>query len=144
MEVGFALRYLKGNFDGRIKALNFLSEVIGRSVEREAVGAGAKSFVRGKEFRAAAVFVGLRNGEHAPLSAGILSFEAHGDVSRGLAEGDVEDVRAEIEQAQRIGVNGVPFFIFANKLAVSGAQSADVLARAMNEAAREGGRVEVA
>ena len=57
-----------------------------------------------------------------------------------LARGeDAEDVRAEIEHAQRIGVSGVPFFIFANRLAVSGAQSSDVLARAMQQARREDG-----
>lgn len=50
---------------------------------------------------------------------------------------DADDVRAEIEQAQRIGVSGVPFFIFANRLAVSGAQSSDVLSRAIDEARRE-------
>ncbi len=54
---------------------------------------------------------------------------------------DLEDVRAEIEHAQRVGVSGVPFFIFANRLAVSGAQSSEVLARAMAEARNESGRV---
>ncbi len=63
---------------------------------------------------------------------------------RFAEEGDVAEVRAEIERAHQVGVNGVPFFIFANKFAVSGAQSADVLARAMKEARSEPGRVEVA
>jgi predicted DsbA family dithiol-disulfide isomerase len=67
------------------------------------------------------------------------------DVKRRFAdEGDVAEVQAEIERARQIGVNGVPFFIFANKFAISGAQSAEVLARAMKEAAAEGGKVEVA
>ena len=92
MEVGFAIRHLKSNFDGRIEALNFLSEVIRRRVEREAIGAGAKSFVLGQQFWAAAILVGLRDGKHAPLSARILPFEAHGYVLSGLAERDVEDV----------------------------------------------------
>ena len=46
------------------------------------------------------------------------------------AEG-VEDVRAEIESAQRGGVEGVPFFIFGSKIAVSGAQSEAVLTQAI-------------
>ena len=46
------------------------------------------------------------------------------------AEG-VEDVRAEIESARRGGVEGVPFFIFGSKIAVSGAQSEAVLTQAI-------------
>jgi predicted DsbA family dithiol-disulfide isomerase len=57
---------------------------------------------------------------------------------------DVAEVRAEIEQAQRIGVSGVPFFIFASKFAVSGAQSVDVLARALAQARGQGGTTAVA
>src|SRR3984885_8749633 len=65
-------------------------------------------------------------------------------VERRLAAGeDVEAVRAEIAEAQEIGVTGVPFFIFASRLAVSGAQSAEVLARAMKSALSGGDRVEV-
>ena len=52
-----------------------------------------------------------------------------------LADGEgAEEVRNEIEQAQRIGVSGVPFFIFASKFAVSGAQSEEVFAQAFAEA----------
>ena len=58
-------------------------------------------------------------------------------VKRRLAtDEDVESVNAEIGEAQRVGVSGVPFFIFANRLAVSGAQSAEVLAQAIQEAAK--------
>ena len=59
-----------------------------------------------------------------------------GDVAARLAsaEGKVE-VEAEIEQARQIGVEGVPFFIFAGRLAVSGAQSEDVFAQAIAQAA---------
>jgi predicted DsbA family dithiol-disulfide isomerase len=44
------------------------------------------------------------------------------------------DVQKEIEAAQKLGVSGVPFFIFASKFAVSGAQSAQVFAEALTEA----------
>ena len=50
------------------------------------------------------------------------------------SERDVEEVRAEIAQAQRIGVTGVPFFIFAGRLGVAGAQEASVLIDAMRQA----------
>lgn len=59
-----------------------------------------------------------------------------GDVAARLASGEgVQEVRDEIEQMRRIGVQGVPYFIFAGRLAVSGAQSEDVLAQAMAQAA---------
>jgi predicted DsbA family dithiol-disulfide isomerase len=45
-----------------------------------------------------------------------------------------EEVGREIEAAQKLGVSGVPFFIFAAKYAVSGAQSHDVLLQAIAEA----------
>ena len=47
---------------------------------------------------------------------------------------DVEFVTREIEMAHQIGVQGVPFFIFAGKLAVSGAEAAEVLADALAQA----------
>ncbi len=43
-------------------------------------------------------------------------------------------VAAEEDAARRIGVQGVPFFIFNRRLAVAGAQPAEVLAAAMREA----------
>jgi predicted DsbA family dithiol-disulfide isomerase len=47
---------------------------------------------------------------------------------------DVEEVRAEIEQAQQLGVTGVPFFIFASRLGVPGAQEVEVLEKAIAQA----------
>ena len=47
---------------------------------------------------------------------------------------DKDAVREEVEMAQKTGVTGVPFFIFAQKLAVSGAQTAEVLRAAIAEA----------
>ena len=55
-----------------------------------------------------------------------------------LASGEgAEAVRQEIGEAQRVGVQGVPFFIFASKYAVSGAQPADQLARAIRQVSAE-------
>jgi predicted DsbA family dithiol-disulfide isomerase len=47
---------------------------------------------------------------------------------------DVESIRSEIAEAGRIGVSGVPFFILAQKLAVSGAQPSEVLMDAIRQA----------
>jgi predicted DsbA family dithiol-disulfide isomerase len=56
-------------------------------------------------------------------------------VERLFADGDdVEAVRAEIAEAQALGVTGVPFFIFASRLAVSGAQGVDALVKAIAQA----------
>ncbi len=56
-------------------------------------------------------------------------------VEKLLAEGaDADLVREEIAQAQAIGVSGVPFFIFAGRLGVPGAQDPSVLVRAMAQA----------
>ncbi len=46
-------------------------------------------------------------------------------------------VLAEDERARALGVSGVPFFVFDQRLAVSGAQEPQVLMRALREAAAE-------
>jgi predicted DsbA family dithiol-disulfide isomerase len=60
-----------------------------------------------------------------------------GEVENLLADGaDTDLVRQEIEQAQAMGVSGVPFFIFGGRLGVPGAQEPSVLRQAMAEARR--------
>lgn len=44
------------------------------------------------------------------------------------------EVITEARQAQRNGISGVPFFIFNNRLALSGAQPPQTMRRAMNQA----------
>jgi predicted DsbA family dithiol-disulfide isomerase len=56
-------------------------------------------------------------------------------IEKLFAEGaDVDLVREEIAEAQAIGVSGVPFFIFAGRLGVPGAQEPSVLRRAIAQA----------
>jgi predicted DsbA family dithiol-disulfide isomerase len=50
---------------------------------------------------------------------------------------DIETIRAEIAKAVQIGVSGVPFFIFAQAFAVSGAQAAERLGTAIERAQAE-------
>lgn len=53
-----------------------------------------------------------------------------GDVTRFLAGSDgIEEVRRESEAASRMGISGVPCFIFEGRYAVSGAQPPDVFER---------------
>lgn len=46
----------------------------------------------------------------------------------------VSDVEDDLKQAAEYGINGVPFFVFDGRLAVSGAQSPDVFAQALKQA----------
>jgi predicted DsbA family dithiol-disulfide isomerase len=49
-----------------------------------------------------------------------------------LASGQfTEEVRRDVEFAQRLGINGVPFFVFDRKYAVSGAQDTEIFLEAL-------------
>jgi predicted DsbA family dithiol-disulfide isomerase len=50
-------------------------------------------------------------------------------------EADAAAVIADLEEAEEIGVNGVPFFVLDRRFAVSGAQPAELLGRALAQAA---------
>jgi len=50
-------------------------------------------------------------------------------------EADAAAVIADLEEAAAIGVNGVPFFVLDHRFAVSGAQPAELLGRALAQAA---------
>ena len=52
------------------------------------------------------------------------------------------DVEADIAQATAFGISGVPFFVLNGKYGISGAQSSDVFASALTEAAASGGESE--
>jgi len=61
-----------------------------------------------------------------------------GEVEKRLADkGDIDIVRQEIEQAQSMGVSGVPFFIFGGRVGVPGAQEPSVLRQAIAQARQE-------
>lgn len=49
----------------------------------------------------------------------------------------VAEVADGLERARALGISGVPFFLFEDKWAVSGAQPAEVLSAALAEVARE-------
>ncbi|WP_112941647.1 MULTISPECIES: DsbA family oxidoreductase [unclassified Rhizobium] len=66
-----------------------------------------------------------KSGLDRAVTASLLS----SDADKGL-------VVEEIESAQKMGVNGVPFFIFDQQYAVSGAQTPDVIAGALRDIAK--------
>lgn len=75
------------------------------------------------EGRESLIAIAGETGMDADLVAELLSGDA-----------DVELVQREIVSAQKIGVTGVPCFIFANSFGVMGAQSPEVLADSIDKA----------
>ncbi len=79
---------------------------------------------------------GLAIGDHEVLVR--LASEAGLDAEevRAVLSSDryAKEVRADEETARELGIRGVPFFVLAGKYAVSGAQPADVLLSALEEA----------
>jgi predicted DsbA family dithiol-disulfide isomerase len=99
---------------------------------RWAASTGAQGSVVDRLFRA--YFVEGRDiGDHTVLLDVAAETGLDGKlVARLLDEGaDIDAVRDEIAQAQAIGVTGVPFFIFAGRLGLPGAQDVSVLKRAI-------------
>lgn len=66
-----------------------------------------------------------------------LAGESGQDAAAALAylhsEEDVEEVRAQAERGQRMGITGVPFFIFNGRYGMGGAQAPEVLLDAMRQ-----------
>lgn len=58
------------------------------------------------------------------------------ELVRTTLEGErfVDEVRSDESQAAAFGIRGVPFFVFANKYGVSGAQPSEVLLRVLERA----------
>lgn len=64
-----------------------------------------------------------------------------GEVDETLAsDAFAREVREDEAAAREVGVQGVPFFVFDGRYAVSGAQPVDVLVEALRMSARENGR----
>ena len=57
---------------------------------------------------------------------------------REVHTGQIDDeVEADLRDARRLGITGVPCFVFNGRYAVSGAQPVDVFIRALDIAAQE-------
>jgi predicted DsbA family dithiol-disulfide isomerase len=79
---------------------------------------------------------GLRIDDPEVLKALAADAGLEGDAAVPTDE-DREAVVTEIETARGIGVNGVPFFVVDRRLALSGAQPAEVIVQALEQAAQE-------
>ncbi len=85
----------------------------------------------------AAYFLQAKNISDNEVLADVAS--AHGfaaEEARALVSDadELKTTRAETEQAHAHGISGVPFFVFDDRLAISGAQPDDVFERAMAQA----------
>ena len=126
-EVGIAFA-----FDKITRAPNTLDA---HRLIRWAASAARQSEMADRLFRA--YFVEGRDiGDRAVLLAIAGDCGLDTEIVRKLLEGgaDVEPVRQEVAEAQKIGVTGVPFFIFDGRLAVPGAQDASILKQAIAQA----------
>lgn len=52
-----------------------------------------------------------------------------------------DEVRADIYEAQQIGVRGVPFFVFNRKQAISGAQDSQTFLQTLENLLQNGGKI---
>ncbi len=81
---------------------------------------------------------GRNVGDHAVLLEIADEVGLDRDVITNLLAGDAdkENVLAEVDAVQKMGVSGVPFFIFDGQYALSGAQTPEVLAGAIRDIAK--------
>ncbi len=104
--------------------------VLHLAAERGLQGAVKERFFRGYMSEGRAI------GEHEVLVQLASEAGLGAEEVRAVLASDryVTEVREEEEAARRLGINGVPFFVLAGKYAISGAQPADVILRALEQA----------
>ena len=100
------------------------------------IGDGAAVGTLVEALFAAQFLDGRHVGDRAVLAAVAGECGMDAEAVRRYLDGDeqAEAVRAGAEEARRLGINGVPFFIFDNRLAASGAQPPEALLGVMREA----------
>lgn len=122
---------LEYNFDKAVPANSFDAHQLIQLAKRSGLGSAAEErlfrayFTEGKNVDDSAVLVAL--GAEIGLDS-----DAVREVLRSKAMADA--VRQDIEEAQRLGVRGVPFFVFNRAYAVSGAQPVEVFVQALTRA----------
>ncbi len=123
------------NFDRITRSPNTLDA---HRLVRWAAAAGVQDDMVERLF-AAYFSEGLDVGDAAVLADLAAHVGLDGEVTAGrlASDEDRELVVAEIENANRIGVSGVPCFIIDRRLAVTGAHPAEVLAQAIEQAVAE-------
>lgn len=123
-------------------AYDFDRVVVANSIRAHQLLHLAKTHGRADEVKEALLSAHFEQG----VDIGSIDALARIGVAAGLDEAEIRAsladerhlpaVRADIAQAQQLGVSGVPFFVFDMRLGVSGAQPPEVFAQAL-ERARE-------
>ena len=83
-----------------------------------------------------AYFTDGRNvADHDTLAELAVGIGLPGDEVKNVLASDryADDVRRDIDQAMQMGINGVPFFVFDGRYAVSGAQASSVFLGALRQ-----------
>lgn len=80
-------------------------------------------------------------GDHASLLKLAEQAGLDRDAAQAVLHGDTfaKEVRRDEEMAREIGIGGVPFFVFNEKFAVSGAQSMETFSKVLKKAVEEAG-----
>jgi len=97
-------------------------------------GKGAQDALKERLF-GAYLCEGKAIGEHDVLLTLVAELGLDVDEAQAVLATDAHaaDVRADIEQARALGIDGVPFFVVGQRYGVSGAQSAETLLTALNK-----------
>lgn len=125
---------LNYNFDAMTPANTFNAHRLAKLAEQEGFDKSVSEsllkayFIDGEKIGTEDVL--LRIAEESGISR---------DRAKAVLDSDefADDVRMDIAEAQQIGVKGVPFFVINRKYAISGAQSAEAFANALQQAAEE-------
>lgn len=117
------------NFDKAVVANSFNAHRLIQMAKTKGLGDKAEErfffayFTEGKDIGDTAVLLELG------LEMGL----SENEINSALAESTyAQSVKADIKEAQEIGVNGVPFFVFNRRYAVSGAQPAEAFLETLN------------
>lgn len=122
---------LEYNFDKSKVANSFNAHRVAHLAKLSGVGDAMEEvlfkayFTEGKNIDDKATLVELGN------SIGLNSAEVESVLNSNLY---TDEVNNDIEEAQQVGVKGVPFFVIDRKFAVSGAQPSEVFLNALNKA----------
>lgn len=104
----------------------------------------AKEHLVGNELKELLFKAYLTDGENIDDNSTLLALGEVVGLSRGLIESVLNSdsygqaVKDDIAMAQQMGVQGVPFFVFDNKYAVSGAQHVETFAKTLDKVWEEG------
>jgi len=131
MAEGVGLHY---NFDKAVVANSFVAH----RLSHYATAMGKGNEMEEELFKA--YFVdGMNTADHATLTALAVHIGLDEHAVKAILQSDkyAIEVRQDIYEASQVGVTGVPFFVFNNKYAVSGAQDSKVFLDVLQKAFAE-------